>query len=251
MPSPRAWARCRSPARPRWAYTPTGDLWASAGFTLWVSAASTLLAAVLALAALVWLDRPAARRRGLASGLLHLNLAVPHVVWAVALLLLLSQAGLLARAAEAMGLIDVPADFPVLVRDRFGLGIIVHFATKEAPFLALVAIAIARTQPRELRSIAEVLGATGLRRLRLVTLPAVLPGLAAASALVFAFVFGAYEAPVVLGVQSPRTLSVASLDLFNDADLTQRPQAMALGVLMAAGTLLIVAALAVLGRRRR
>lgn len=230
---------------------PDGDLWAAAGFTLWVSAASTLLAAVLALAALVWLDRPTARRRGLASGLLHLNLAVPHVVWAVALLLLLSQAGLVARAAEAMGLIDVPADFPVLVRDRFGLGIVVHFATKEAPFLALVAIAIARTQPRELRSIAEVLGATGLRRLRLVTLPAVLPGLAAASALVFAFVFGAYEAPVVLGVQSPRTLSVASLDLFNDADLTRRPQAMALGVLMAAATLLIIAALALLGRRRR
>lgn len=230
---------------------PDGDLLMSAAFTLWVSAASTLLAAVLAVAAVAWIDRPAAAGRRLGTGLLHLNLAIPHVVWALGLLLLLSQSGLLARAGAATGLVSVPADVPVLVRDRFGIGIVVHYATKEAPFLALVGVAMARSQPPQLRAVAEVLGATGLRRLRLVTLPAVLPGIAAASALVFAFVFGAYEAPVVLGVSDPRPLSVASLELFADPDLRTRPVAMALGVAMTVLTLLAVGAAGLLARRRR
>lgn len=230
---------------------PDGDLLGSAAFTLWVSAASTLLAALLALAAVVWMDRPAARGRRLGTGLLHLNLAIPHVVWALGLLLLLSQSGLVARAAAAAGLVEMPADVPVLVRDRYGIGIVIHYATKEAPFLALVAIALARSQPPQLRAVAEVLGATGLRRLRLVTLPAVLPGLAAASALVFAFVFGAYEAPVVLGVTEPRLLPVASLELFADPDLTTRPVAMALGIAMTVLTLLAIGGAAALARRRR
>jgi putative spermidine/putrescine transport system permease protein len=229
---------------------PGGDLWASVAFTLWVSAASTLMAAVLALAAIAWIDRPAARRRHLATGLLHLNLAIPHAVWAIGLLLVASQSGLLARAAATIGLIDAPAGMPLLVGDRHGIGIVLHYATKEAPFLALVGIALLRAQPRELGLIAQTLGATGLRRVRLVTLPVVLPGLAVASALVFAFVFGAYEAPVVLGASTPRALSVLGLDLFQDPDLTRRPQAMALGVLMTAGILAVLAVTGALARRR-
>jgi putative spermidine/putrescine transport system permease protein len=228
-----------------------GDLWASAGFTLWISAASTLVAACLALLAVGWLDRPR-RGRGVAAGVLHLNLAIPHVVWAVALVLVLSQSGIVARIAAAVGLVGVPADFPIVVRDRFGLGIVIHYATKEAPFLTLVAMALSRAQPRELGVIAQSLGATGLRRVRLVTLPAVLPGLGAASALVFAFVFGAYEAPVVVGVTSPRPLSVLGLDLFTSADLARRPEAMALGVLMAATVVAILSvSIATLRRRRQ
>lgn len=208
------------------------DLWRSAAFTLWVSAASTLLAAMLAVLFIAWLDRPRTRGRGFAAGLLHVNLAIPHAVWAVAVLLLVSQSGILARLTAAVGLIDSPADFPALARDRFGIGIVLHFATKEMPFLVLIGLALLRAQPRELGTVADTLGARGLRRVRLFILPAVLPGLAVASALVFAFVFGAYEAPVVLGASSPRMLSVVGLDLFSSPDLAARPAAMALGVLM-------------------
>lgn len=227
----------------------SGDLLVSAAFTLWVSTASTILAATVALAAVAWLDGP--RRGRLASGLLHLNLAIPHVVWAVALLLLLSQSGIVARGTAAVGLLDDPAGFPILVRDRYGIGVILHYAAKEAPFLALVGLALLRSRPRELGLMADTLGASGLRRVRLVTVPTVLPGMALASALVFAFVFGAYEAPVVLGASSPRALSVVGIDLFNAADLTRRPVAMALGVLMTIGVATILWAVWVIARRRR
>lgn len=229
----------------------SSDLWGSAGFTLWVSAASTVLAALVALGFVVWLERPR-RRRGLAAGLLHVNLAIPHVVWAVVLLLLVSQSGIVARIAAAVGLVEDPAGFPVVVRDGYGIGVILHYASKEAPFVALIAYALLRGQPREFGVIADTLGARGLRRVRLFVVPTVLPGITAASALVFAFVFGAYEAPVLLGASSPRALSVLGVDLFNSPDLGDRPAAMALGVLMTlAITAVIWLTVTIASRRRR
>jgi putative spermidine/putrescine transport system permease protein len=226
------------------------DVWASAGFTLWVSASATLLAASIAVAFIAWLERPGGRR-GVAVRLLHVNLAIPHVVWAIALLLVISQSGVLARAADAIGLIDEPAHFPALVGDRFGLGIIIHVATKEVPFLVLVGLALLRSQPQELGLLADLLGARGLRRVRLFVLPVVGPGVAVASAFVFAFVFGSYEAPVVLGASSPRMLSVVSLDLFSSPDLARRPAGMALGVAMSLAVGLLMWAAAVAWGRRR
>ena len=110
---------------------------------------------------------------------LNWNLAIPHVVWAVALLLFLAQSGLLARLAATAGLIQVPADFPVLVRDSYGLGIILHYISKETPFLALIVLAALRGQPAGYGQVAANLGANRWQRLRYVTLPFVTPALLA------------------------------------------------------------------------
>jgi putative spermidine/putrescine transport system permease protein len=218
------------------------EFWVSLPFSLWVSGVSTFLAAVGALFVALLVQR-----RGTAGGLtaLNLNLGFPHLVWAISLLLLLSQSGLLARIATVLGLIQMPADFPVLVRDRYGIGIIIDYFTKELPFLALIVLGILRSQPEGYDQVAENLGATWQQRLRYVTFPLVLPGLAAGALLTFAFVFGAYEVPAVLGVRFPRMLSVLALDFFNDPDLRSRAEAMAISVIMA----VVVIIVAVVGRQ--
>lgn len=219
------------------------EFWPSLGFSLWVSGASTLLAAALALVVAVALSGKRRHTAGLT--LLHLNLAFPHLVWAIALLLLLSQSGVFARIAASVGLIGAPSDFPVLVRDSLGLGIILDYVSKETPFLALVSLAVLRAQPEGYDLVAENLGATWWQRLRFVTFPLVLPGLAAGSLLVFAFVFGAYEVPAVLGVRYPRMLSVLALEFFTNPDLNSRAEGMAISVIMA----LVVVAVAGAGWR--
>ncbi|MEN9934160.1 MAG: hypothetical protein RLZZ387_739 [Chloroflexota bacterium] len=208
-----------------------GEFWAALGFSLWVSAASTLLAACGALL----LAAALGARGGRAPELLALNagLALPHLVWAVALLLLLAQSGLVARVAAALGLIGAPAEFPVLVRDRYGLGIILHYVGKEIPFLALIVLAVLRTQGDAYDLVAATLGAGPWQRLRRVTLPLVLPGLASGALLVFAYVFSAYEVPALLGVRYPRALAVLALDSFLNPDLGRRAEGMAISVIMA------------------
>lgn len=215
------------------------EFWPSLGFSLWVSGAATLLSAAGALGLGLLLSR---RRRpaGPAElGALNLNLALPHLVWAIAVLLLFSQSGLAARLAYALGLIGGPEQFPVLVRDLWGLGIILGYVGKEIPFLTLVVLAVLRTQSADYDLVAENLGASPWQRLRHVTLPLVLPALGAAALLVFAFVLGAYEVPAILGVRYPRMLAVLSLDLFLNPDLRARAEGMAVAVLMSIVVLLV------------
>ena len=221
------------------------EFWGALGFSLWVSLASTVSAAALALLVAVGL---ASQPSGGAADTLALNwnLAVPHLVWAVALLLLLAQSGLLARLAATAGLIQMPADFPVLVRDGYGLGIILHYVSKETPFLALIVLAMLRSQPTGYAQVAANLGATRWQRLRYVTLPFVLPALSAGALLVFAFVFSAYEVPALLGVGYPRLLSVLALRFFSDPDLRARADGMAVSLILTA----IVLVVAAVSRRR-
>lgn len=219
------------------------EFWYALGFSLWVSAVSTLLGAVGALLVIMLLgERVHTNSVGLT--ILNLNLSFPHLVWAIGLGLLLAQSGLLARMAAVFGWIDGPAAFPVLVRDVYGIGIMLNYVSKEIPFLVLLMLSVLRSQPGDYALVAENLGATRWQRLRYVTLPLVLPSLTAGSLLIFAFVFGAYEVPALLGVRFPRMLSVLALEFFRNADLGNRAEGMAISMIMT----LLVMVIAGLGR---
>ncbi|MBN1665902.1 MAG: ABC transporter permease subunit [Anaerolineales bacterium] len=216
------------------------EFWGSLFFSIWVSGVSTLLSAIFALLVAFWLSE---RRNGSSAENLALNwnLAFPHLVWSVALLLFLSQSGLLARWAATLGLIQTPAEFPVLLRDRHGIGIILHYVSKEIPFLTLIVLAVLRGQPAGYDRVAENLGANRWQRLRYVTLPAVAPALLSGSLLVFAFIFSSYEVPALLGVGHPRMLPVLALRLFTDPDLRARADGMAVSLVITAIVLVVAA----------
>lgn len=218
------------------------EFWGSLGYSLWISLASTLLSSATALLIAVWLYERRTRSVNSDTLALNWNLAFPHIVWAVALLLFLSQSGLLARWAATFGLIRTPAEFPVLVRERYGIGIILHYVSKEIPFLVLILLAVLRVQPAGYDLVAENLGASRWQRLRYVTLPLVTPALLSGALLVFAFVFSSYEVPALLGVGYPRMLPVLALRFFNDPDLRSRADGMAIS-LMITMIVLIVAAI--------
>jgi len=206
------------------------EFWVSLGFSLWVSLASTILSAIGALFLATLLNR---RPSNFDTFALNWNLAFPHLVWGVFMLLLLLQSGLLARWAGALGLIQTPADFPVLVRDRYGFGIIITYLGKEIPFLTLLILALLRTQSDGYLLVAENLGANAWQRFLLVTLPLVRPALVSGSLLVFAYIFGAYEVPALLGVRYPRTLPVLALESFTNPDLRARAEGMAISLIIA------------------
>ncbi len=205
------------------------EFWTSLGFSLWVSIASTLISSVVALLLAVWLSE---HRRNTDTLALNWNLAFPHLVWSVALLLFLSQSGLLARWAAMIGLISTPAEFPVLVRDRFGIGIILSYLGKEIPFLTLINLAVLRSQSIAYELVAENLGANYWQRLHYVTIPQVLPALLAGALLVFGFIFSSYEVPALLGISYPRALPVLALRFFLDPDLRARSEGMVISLII-------------------
>lgn len=204
----------------------------SLGLSLWIATASTLIAAALALAAALLL-RQTFPGRALIAFLVQLNLTIPHIVGAIGLAYLISQSGSFARLAYAAGLIGGPSDFPALTQDPFAIGIILLYVWKETPFITLLLLANLQTVGTGHEATARTLGATRWQAFRFVLFPLVLPGLAAASALVFAFAFGAYEVPLVLGAHAPKALPVLAWQSWTDPDLATRPEALAIAVLIA------------------
>lgn len=212
---------------------------ASLLLTLRVALVSSIAATVLGLALAL-----AARRlaRGPLTTLFQGTLAVPHLVGAVCIGLLLSPTGLVSRLAHAVGLAPQAGDFPTLVNDAFGWGIVAEYTWKEAPFVAVVALVALTPAVAELEDVARTLGAGRLRRLRSVTLPLLAPPVAAASVLVFAFAAASYEVPRLLGRPYPATLPVVVLQRYRDTDLSVRPEAMAVATVLSLLSIVVVAA---------
>ena len=224
------------------------ELWRSLVFTLYLSLASTALALGLGVAIALAFRRLFSESR-FGAFMLQLNLPVPHLVGALAMLLLLGQSGLLARVADSVALIDGPAAFPALVFDSGGVAIIAEYVWKEVPFFALIALAALGSVAGDFESVAGTLGAGRWQRFRHVSLPLIAPVLLPASVVVFAFAFGTFEVPLILGSSFPEALPVLAYRNFTNVDLAARPEAQAAGIVMMAIITLTALLYLRLGRR--
>ena len=72
--------------------------------------------------------------------------------------------------------------------------------------------------------------ACGWQRFRYVVLPLIAPATLSASIVVFAFVFGAFEIPYLIGARYPAALPVLAFRSYADFNLHARPEAMAMNV---------------------
>jgi putative spermidine/putrescine transport system permease protein len=81
------------------------------------------------------------------------------------------------------------------------------------------------------------LGASPVRTFFAVTLPLCAPAIAKAFLIIFAFAFGAYEVPFLLGPTLPRALPVLAYIEYTGPDLLDRANAMALNGIMSFVTL--------------
>jgi putative spermidine/putrescine transport system permease protein len=200
--------------------------------TFHIAFTSTLIASVIAIAAALLLRR-SFPGQGPLRFLFQVNLTVPHVVGALGMLYLFSQSGFFARMAWHIGLIARPGEFPALVHDPWAIGIILQYVWKEVPFIGLIVLAQLQALGTDYESVARSLGASRWQAFRHVLLPLILPGVLAASVIVFAFTFGAYEVPLLLGASHPQALPVLAWRTYSDVDLAARPQAMAMAVVIA------------------
>ena len=88
--------------------------------------------------------------------------------------------------------------------------------------------------------LAQSLGANKWQRFRYVILPLVMPSLFSSSLIVFAFSFGAYEVPAILGVNYPQMLPVMAFEFFLNPDLNARSEGMALSMIIAMIVMILV-----------
>jgi putative spermidine/putrescine transport system permease protein len=215
------------------------DFMRSFWLTLYFAGVSTAIAAGISIVAALLLASLAERSRVI-HFIFQVPLTVPHLVIAIAVMFLLAPAGLFSRAAVGAGLIDGPSAFPLLINDAWGIGIMLTYVWKEVPFITLMILAVLRHTGKDLLEVGRTLKAGPWQRFRYITLPTILPALGAASLIVFAFTFGAFEVPFLLGQTYPMTLPVWAFKNYSDIDLMARPEGIATGVFIALVVMLAV-----------
>ena len=207
------------------------------GFSSWVTAAATAVSAVLAVLAAAALRRASAVRTVFA-----LPVLVPHLLVAVLAVLWIGPSGVAERLLGSL-----PFD---LVRDARGVGIVLVYVYKEVPFLTLLVLAAWGRRVDERVEAASMLGAGWWHRFTTVVWPAIRAPLVLGSLVVAAFVFGAFEVPLVVGPTSPRTVATWAFDASRTVALAGQARAAA-ALLLTAGVCLLLAGFAATQARAR
>lgn len=212
-------------------------VWVSVKIALWSTVFSVALGVLVAMALI-----RCGRNRGGMLYAIRLPILVPHAVVAVFVIQMLSQTGLLARAAHGLGFLEDYTAFPQLLFTPSYLGTILAYLWKETPFVAYFVLAFMSSVSSTLGEAAENLGASTLRSFWEVTLPLSIPVISRAGLIIFIFAFGGYELPLLLGSTLPKALAVQTHLVYMSPDLLQRPLAMAMNgvvLLLSAGMALV------------
>lgn len=172
--------------------------------------------------------------KGLSMRVIQLPVIVPHVVTALFMVSLFSKNGILARIAFSLGFIETQQQFPTLIYDSGGLGIILGYLWKEIPFIIYFVVALMANINGRLGEAAVNLGAGKWTAFCRVTLPLCRNTILSGFLIIFVFSLGAYELPMLLGATKPRALPVLAYQQYVHPDLANRPYAMAVnGIIIA------------------
>lgn len=159
---------------------------AALGLSLRTSAASTVLCVLLGVPMALVLARTTFRGQALVRSLVLLPLVLPPVVGGIALLYTFGRKGLLGGTMDVLGFQIAFSTTAVVIAQTF----------VALPFLVVSLEGALRTSGERYEIVAATLGARPTTVLRRVTLPLVLPGLAAGAVLSFARALGEFGATI-------------------------------------------------------
>lgn len=193
---------------------------ASVAFSLRVALASTVGSLLLGVALFAALR---AIRRPWITALVLAPVVLPHLVAAVVVAAWVGPGGIVTPLLDAVRL--------NVFRDPGGVGMVLAYTWKEAPFVLALLLAGAPRTLVAAEDMAQVSGLSPWSTFRHVTLPALRRPLIAAAVATCAFAVGALEIPAVLGPQSPRMLTQLSTDAIELDVVTGQSASAALAII--------------------
>ena len=177
--------------------------------------------------------------KGFMLNVTKIPILVPHVIVALMLVNIISQNGLLARILYQLGFIKEQSDFPLIIFDKAGVGVILAYLWKEVPFVIYFIISLMSAVSSKLAEAAVNLGAGRVEAFFKITLPLCYNTIISAFLIIFAYSLGAYELPLLMGGTVPKALPIMAYIEFQKPDLRLRPYAMAYN-----GILIVISMLA-------
>lgn len=215
------------------------DFMAALGHSFYICVVSTLISTVIGVYLAYYIAGLSHKNKGI-DFLYKIPIAVPHIVAALMIVFMVSQGGIIARLVMKMGFISEPNQFPSLIYSKNAIGIILIYIWKEVPFITLMVYTVMANIQKNLGEVALTLGASKRQVFYHVILPLSTPAIMSASVIVFAYSFGAFEIPYLLGATYPRTLPVWAYLNYISPDLTNRPIAMVISMIITVLAIIMV-----------
>ncbi len=211
----------------------------SLGFSLYISFAQAFLSSVLGIFLAIGIVTTI-KKDSIINGIYKIPIMIPHTVVALLVFIQLTQSGWLARLLFNFHIIKDMSSFPALVFDQMGIGVVFAYVFKGLPFITLIVIDIVREGYNKYVKVASNLGANKWQVLRHIIFPLTLPSALSGFIILFAYSFGSFEIPYLLGSSTPKALPVEAYIQYNSIDLLDRPKAMVINMIIAFGAFILV-----------
>jgi putative spermidine/putrescine transport system permease protein len=223
-----------------WAYKELLDSYfiRSIGVTVGLAAVVSLLSGIISLLATVFLVERSKNWKWFKL-ILELPIGIPHLLSAYLLSQVFMQTGWYARIAFHFGWINSFKQFPELIHDDWGIGVILAYMWKEIPFMILLIYPFVEKLLTEWKETSSVLGASFSQTVRWVVVPILLPIWVGGMWVVFAFALGAYEIPALLAQTSFGSIPVLAWQEYTQFGLERQPVAIAMNIVLAAFALIV------------
>lgn len=214
---------------------------ASLGYSLYLAFVSASLSTFLGLLIaykMVFSKKDSIKK--LTRKILQVGVVLPYLLVVFLVMLMLSKAGLVSRIAYQVGLISGLDQFPNLLYDPWGGGIILTFVAKGTPFIGLFAVTVMANISDTYSQVAKTLGLSNFMILKKIILPLSSNAIVWSSAIIFAYNLGSFEVPYLLGNVKVVSLSSRLYSLYISPQIDTIPTAMAMSL-----TLLLVGLISV------
>ncbi len=199
-------------------------------FSLKTSLISTLISVILGVLLSYILAQD--KYSNFRHAILNLPIIVPHIVVVFLMVTIFSQSGIISRLLYDIGVINDSSQFINLISDKNGIGIILVYLYKGIPFVAIITYNIITNINEKLETVALNLGASKLQAFRYITLPLSMPSIISSFIILFAFAFGSYEVPFLIGPSTPKALSVLAYTNYVSIDFNQKALSMVINIIL-------------------
>lgn len=201
----------------------------SLGVTVGLSLVVSFLSGILGLGIAFYL---AQNKRSWLRFLLQIPIGVPHLLAGYLLTQILWQSGWMSRLLFYFGWIDGMEQFPILVHDTWGVGIVLAYLWKEIPFIVLLIYPFLVKLIDEWSEISATLGASKNQTNKWIILPLLLPIWVGGMWVVFAFALGAYEIPALMGRTNFGSIPVLAWKEYTQFGIDRQPVAISMNVVL-------------------
>jgi len=208
-----------------------GWFYHSLALTLFVSLSSSLISVIggIYISYKIWKLPESLKKWGI---LTKIPLILPHITVGFIVILLFSRSGFFSSLSNFIGLTESMEGFPLILYSRLGIDIILAGVYKETPFAVIMIYAVLSRLDKRLIETAQMLGAESRQIFTGIIIPHLMPVISTVFIILFIYNIGSFEIPYVLGSSNPGMLSIRIFDYFFQKDLSMRPFAMAMLVII-------------------